>query len=168
MTALEKDILNVLTEDARITPKKIAAMLSVEEAQVKACIQDMEKSGLLVKYTAIVNDEKADDSLAALHAKMGYFHIKDVIAETHEIVPAGIGDGKIDRLVAMLPAEGEWVLTLEPHLSLFEGYAAIDNTEMKNKFVFKNNDESFDAATAALKKIIKEQNYTEINGGFTK
>ena len=63
MTALEKDILNVLTEDARITPKKIAAMLSVDEAQVKACIQEMEKSGLLVKYTAIVNDEKADDSL---------------------------------------------------------------------------------------------------------
>ena len=112
--------------------------------------------------------ESADDSLSALHAKMGYFHIKDVIAQTHEIVPAGIGDGKIDRLVAMLPTEGEWVLTLEPHLSLFEGYAAIDNTEMKNKFVFKNNDESFDAAVAALKKIIKEQNYNEIHGGFEK
>ena len=34
MTALEKDILNVLTEDARITPKKIAAMLSVTEEEL--------------------------------------------------------------------------------------------------------------------------------------
>lgn len=112
--------------------------------------------------------EVSAKALASLHNKMGYFHIKDVIAETHEIVPAGYGDGMIDRLVAMLPEDGEWVLTLEPHLSLFEGYAAIDNTVMKNKFVFKSNDESFDAAVAALKKIIKEQNYNEENGGFVK
>ena len=58
MTALEKDIINVLTEDARISPKKIAAMLSVDEEQVKTCIQKMEKDGVLVKYTAIVNGEK--------------------------------------------------------------------------------------------------------------
>ena len=49
MTALEKDILNVLTEDARIAPKKIAAMLSVDENSVKDCILAMEKSGVIVK-----------------------------------------------------------------------------------------------------------------------
>ena len=112
--------------------------------------------------------EDSDKALDALHAKMGYFHIKDVIADTHELVPAGIGDGKIDRLVRMIPSDGEWVLTLEPHLALFEGYAAIDNTEMKNKFTFKDNDESFDAAVAALKGILKNEKYTEINGGFEK
>ena len=112
--------------------------------------------------------EVSDAALDALHAKMSYFHIKDVIADTHEIVPAGYGDGKIDRLVRMLPDEGEWVLTLEPHLALFEGYAAIDNTVMKNKFTFKDNDESFDAAVTALKKIIKDENYKDCNGGFEK
>lgn len=112
--------------------------------------------------------EDSDTALDALHAKMGYFHIKDVIADTHELVPAGIGDGKIDRLVRMLPDDGEWVLTLEPHLALFEGYAAIDNTEMKNKFTFKDNDESFDAAVTALKGILKNEKYNEINGGFEK
>lgn len=112
--------------------------------------------------------EDSDVALDALHAKMGYFHIKDVIADTHELVPAGIGDGKIDRLIRMLPGEGEWVLTLEPHLALFEGYAAIDNTEMKNKFTFKNNDESFDAAVTALKGILKNEGYEERTGGFEK
>ena len=63
MTALEKDILNVLSEDARISTKKIAAMLSVDEAQVKDCIAAMEQSGILVKYTAIINNEKAEDAL---------------------------------------------------------------------------------------------------------
>ncbi len=63
MTALEKDVIKLLTEDARLTAEKIAAMLSADEAQVKACIQEMEQSGLLVKYTAIVNSEKAENSL---------------------------------------------------------------------------------------------------------
>jgi len=112
--------------------------------------------------------EDSDKAIDALHAKMGYFHIKDVIADTHELVPAGMGDGKIDKIVALLPTEGEWVLTLEPHLALFEGYAAIDNTEMKNKFKFKDNDESFDAAVAALKTIIKNEKYNEFDGGFEK
>ena len=62
MTTLEKEILNILTEDARIAPEKIAAMLSTDETTVKNCIADLERNGVLVKYTAIVNDEKADDS----------------------------------------------------------------------------------------------------------
>lgn len=63
MTVLERDILNILTEDARISAEKIAAMLSEDVAKIKTCIADMEKSGLLVKYTAIVNSEKAEDAL---------------------------------------------------------------------------------------------------------
>lgn len=63
MTTLERDILSILAEDSRITHKKIAAMLSTSEAEVSACVAEMEKSGLLVKYTAIVNSERADDAL---------------------------------------------------------------------------------------------------------
>ena len=63
MTALEKDILNILTEDARIPAKKIAAMLSVDENVVVDTIADLEKSGVLVKYTAIVNSEKTEGAL---------------------------------------------------------------------------------------------------------
>ena len=61
MTTLEKNVLNLLTEDARFDAKKIAAMLSVEETAVKNAIKNMEESGLLVKYTAIVNSELAED-----------------------------------------------------------------------------------------------------------
>ena len=63
MTVLEKDILNILQEDARISPKKIAAALSVTEEEVKVCLANMEQSGVLVKYTAIINSEKAEDAL---------------------------------------------------------------------------------------------------------
>ena len=63
MTVLEKDILNILTEDARLSHKKIAAMLSVTEEEVTATVADLEKRGVLVKYSAIINSEKADDML---------------------------------------------------------------------------------------------------------
>ena len=56
MTAFEKDILNILSEDARISPKKIAAMLSTDEETVKKAISDMEQNGVIVKSTAIIND----------------------------------------------------------------------------------------------------------------
>ena len=61
MTTLEKNILELLTEDARLSAKKIAAMLSVDEGTVKSAIKNMEESGLLVKYTAIVNSELAEE-----------------------------------------------------------------------------------------------------------
>ena len=63
MTAFEKDVLKILKEDARIGAKKIATMLSVDEDKVLACISSLEAKGVLVKYTAIVNSEKADDEL---------------------------------------------------------------------------------------------------------
>ena len=61
MTALEKDILKLLTEDARLSAKKLAAMLSADEELVKETIADLEKKGVIVKYSAIVNSEKAED-----------------------------------------------------------------------------------------------------------
>lgn len=107
MTALEKDILNVLTEDARIPAKKIAAMLSVDEAQVKACIADMEESGLLVKYTAIVNSEKADDLLveALIEVKVtpkkkeGFDGIAKQIASFPEVKAVYLMSGAYDLAV---------------------------------------------------------------------
>ena len=104
--------------------------------------------------------EKADDTLAALHAETEYFHIKDVCADTGELVPAGYGDGKIDKLVEMISSDK--VLTLEPHLFIFGGYSRIDNTVMKNKFTFKSNAEAFDAAVNALKKILESAGYYKV------
>lgn len=110
--------------------------------------------------------ERAECTLTALHGKTEYFHIKDVIAETGEIVPAGHGDGMIGKLIGMV--EGDTVLTLEPHLRVFAGYAQIDSQEMKNKYTYENNDQAFDAAVAALKALLIENGYTETKGGFEK
>ena len=107
MTALEKDILNILTEDARIPASKITAMLSVDEAQVKSCIADMEKSGVLVKYTAIVNSEKAEDALveALIEVKVtpkkkeGFDGIAKQIASFPEVKAVYLMSGAYDLAV---------------------------------------------------------------------
>ena len=107
MTALEKDILNILTEDARISADKIAAMLSVDTAQVKACIADMEKSGLLVKYTAIINSEKTENTMveALIEVKVtpkkkeGFDGIAKQIAAFSEVKAVYLMSGAYDLAV---------------------------------------------------------------------
>lgn len=107
MTALEKDILSILAEDARIPAKKIATMLSEKEETVETCIADMEKRGLLVKYTAIVNSEKAEDALveALIEVKVtpkkkeGFDGIAKQIASFPEVKAVYLMSGAYDLAV---------------------------------------------------------------------
>ena len=112
--------------------------------------------------------EDASMTLDNIHGRADYFHIKDVIAETGELVPAGYGSGKIDELISRIM--GDKVLTLEPHLKIFSGFGDIDSSEMKNKFCFESNDLAFDAAVNAIKKLLNEAGYRENteSGEFTR
>ena len=58
MKNLQNAILDILKNDARTTANEIAVMLGASEDEVKSAIAQMEKQGVIVKYTAIVNDEK--------------------------------------------------------------------------------------------------------------
>lgn len=108
--------------------------------------------------------EKAEKTIELLYPKADYFHIKDVIWATGELVPAGYGDGGIDELVANL--QGDAVLSVEPHLAVFDGYSQIDSTEMKHKFHFTSNEEAFDAAVTALKGLLIKSGYKENEWGY--
>ena len=67
MKKLETDILKILEEDCRYTPAKIALMLEKTEKEVSEAIAHMEESGIIVKYTAIVNGERlSDETVQAL------------------------------------------------------------------------------------------------------
>ena len=110
--------------------------------------------------------ETADTTLDLLHSRADYFHIKDMICKTEEIVPAGYGDGNIAELVKRI--DGDKVLSIEPHLAIFGGYNQIDGREMKHKFHFSSNDEAFDTAVSALKGLLTSLGYKEKEGGFIK
>ncbi len=111
-------------------------------------------------------NEPADKTLEMFHSKVEYFHIKDVIKATDELVPAGHGDGNIQKLVAML--DRDVTLTLEPHLMAFDAFKDIDNTEMKHRFHFGSNREAFSFACTELKKILETNGFSYKNGLFVK
>ena len=115
----------------------------------------------------IQTGELAEDTLKVLLDRTDYFHIKDVIRSTGELVPAGYGDGKIDQLIEMI-GNRDVVLSVEPHLAIFKGFEQIDKTEMKNKFTFSSNEEAFDTAVSSLKKLLNKAGYREENKVFVK
>ena len=112
MTTLEKDVLALLQEDARITPEKIGAILSVAPATVKKTVRDLEERGVIVKYTAITNAEKADDTIveALIEVKVspkkkeGFDGIALQIASFPEVKSVYLMSGAYD-LAVMLEAK---------------------------------------------------------------
>ena len=67
MNKLERDILEILSEDSRTDAAQIAVMLGEREETVREAVRAMEKRGAIVKYTAIANlDEEEDECVEAL------------------------------------------------------------------------------------------------------
>lgn len=110
--------------------------------------------------------ENLHNCLELLHDRSDYFHIKDVISATGELVPAGMGDGLLPELVERI--KDNKVLSVEPHLAVFGAYSDIDKSEMKHKFIFKSNGEAFDAAVNGLKALLEQAGYREKSGVYEK
>lgn len=98
------------------------------------------------------NTIEAWDKLAGF---VHYFHIKDV-NEDDVIVPAGLGRGNIPVILKKYLAQGGKVITMEPHLTEFDGLAALENGEKTkiNDGAWGTPAEAFKAATDALKNIL--------------
>ena len=58
-------ILNLLSRNARATPKEIALMLGRTEEEVRAEIATMEKEGVIRGYKAVVDGEKVDSAMVS-------------------------------------------------------------------------------------------------------
>ena len=61
MDTLEKDILEILQADSRVSVAGLAAMLGVSEGVAAEKVNKLEKDGVIVKYTAIVNGEDLEE-----------------------------------------------------------------------------------------------------------
>ena len=58
---LGNKLLKLLEKDANIAPEKLAVMLNADVEKVKKEIKRMEDEGIILKYKALINWEKADD-----------------------------------------------------------------------------------------------------------
>lgn len=81
-----------------------------------------------------------------------YMHIKDALKDG-SVVPAGKGIGNLHTLIEKYQGK---VLTLEPHLSVFEGFDKLEAEEKsKHKYCYPTSRAAFDAAVNALKEILE-------------
>ena len=85
-----------------------------------------------------------------------YIHIKDAFFDTR-IVPAGEGDGKVYEILAAYDkfTDKDTFLTLEPHLTVFDGLNKLSNLDdIKVQNAYASPEEAFDTALAALRGIL--------------
>lgn len=86
-----------------------------------------------------------------------YLHIKDAF-EDGNVVPAGKGVGKLKYILEDFAERGGAYVTLEPHLAVFDGLAALEPSDEKSgigeAFTYRSNEEAFGAAVTALRELM--------------
>lgn len=64
---MEKKILNLIEDNAKITPHQIAVMLDEDELIIKAIIEKLERDKVIIGYNAIINWEAiGEDGVTAM------------------------------------------------------------------------------------------------------
>ena len=95
----------------------------------------------------------------ALEPYIEYMHIKDALYEDGKVVPAGTGDGHVKEILERLNRQDrEIILTLEPHLQVFDGFENLENGQYDPipDGVYSSHEESFKAASDAMHKLVQE------------
>ena len=93
-----------------------------------------------------------------LHDRITYMHIKDALMADGAVVSAGNGDGHVEEILRRLNAEreGEIILTVEPHLTVFKGLQDLQGEELKHHESYPDSRTAFHAAVSALKGILEK------------
>ena len=90
-----------------------------------------------------------------------YMHVKDALYADGQVVPAGEGDGNVEEIIRKLSFKWKRIiLSLEPHLKVFEGFNALENDDETKKGMDKHTyatyKESFKAAADAMHKLVEK------------
>lgn len=107
MNKADRDILELLKEDSRLTPKNIAAATGLSEDEVKRRMRALEESGVIVRYTAIINsDDTEEEEIEALvEVKVtpmrghGFESLAKEISVHNEVKDLYLMSGSIDLMV---------------------------------------------------------------------
>jgi len=109
MSQIEKSILDILTEDARIPASRIAVMLGATEDEVETVIARLEQQRIILKYPALVNWEKVDvDEVEAMievkvtpQRDRGFDALAEQIYRFQEVESVYLMSGGYDLLVGI-------------------------------------------------------------------
>ncbi len=87
MDKVKREILKLLSDNARYTNAQLAAMCGISEQEVAKIVSELEESGVIVKYSAIVNTEALEekDVQALIEVKVVPQKLKGFDAYAEEI-----------------------------------------------------------------------------------
>jgi len=102
------EILEILEKDARTTAEEIARMTGRDVEEVRKAIEEYERKGVILKYKAIINRDKADSIVQALievkvtpQRGRGYDSVAERIIRFPEVVTAYLISGTYDLHVVV-------------------------------------------------------------------
>ncbi len=104
-----KEILEILSENARATPAEIAALIGRSEEDVAMEIKELEDSGVIRKYIPLIDWEKLEEPYVfavlelkvALQRKTGYDAVAERIARFSEVESVRLISGDHDLSVTV-------------------------------------------------------------------
>jgi len=102
-----KDILKILENDSRTTPKQIATMTGMSTAEVNKLVKQAEKDRIILKYKTIVNWDRLEDEQvwALIEVKVtpepeaGFDSIAERVSQYQQVRSVYLASGNYDLLL---------------------------------------------------------------------
>ncbi len=106
---MNKKILHLLEQDARMSYSDIAAIVGTDEQDVKTRIRDMEEAGIICAYKGVIDWEKvSSDRVSAIielkvapKAGLGFEEVASRIAQYSEVESVSLMSGAYDLNVVV-------------------------------------------------------------------
>ena len=149
-------LLDLLRQDARLSNAELAAMLGESEDKVAEEIARLEREGIIMGYSAIIDEEKADENgvTAIIEIKitpvkdMGYDDIAHTIMEYEEVDSVFLLSGAYDLSVTISGTSLRKVaLFVSERLAVLDGVLSTTTHFILRRYKEKNhvfNEDNFD------------------------
>lgn len=116
-----------------------------------------ELKGIFDPANFVQSGQDTKEAWELLRPYIKYLHIKDALKDGN-VVPAGQGIGNLQYIMDDFVAQGGVDVTVEPHLTIFDGLKALERKEQETRideFQYPDADTAFDVACHACKTLIK-------------
>ena len=150
MDDIDKDILNILQQNDKISYKEIGQKLNMAPSSIHNRVKNMEKSGLIKSFSAIVDPFKAGlNTVAVLGLSVDVQRLKDVaqiLKSYDEVQTVAVTTGGHDMIAQVIARDEKelWrfinkkVKTIEGVRSQMDVSSFIDTCKMTHFINFKS------------------------------
>ena len=108
---------------------------------------------------------KPAEAMPKLKDHIAYMHIKDALLADGSVVPCGMGDGGLAGLLGQMALRADgMILSVEPHLTVFDGLKDLQGEEVRHQYVYPDSRAAFAAAADALKETLTTIGFRPVEG----